>query len=36
MRLQGASDRGWVGALVLIALIVVAAIAVYLYVIAPA
>ena len=35
MRLQGASDRGWIVAVVIVALIVVAAIAIYLYVIAP-
>jgi hypothetical protein len=36
MRLQGATDKSWLAALVLVVLIVVAAIVVYLYVIAPA
>jgi Tfp pilus assembly protein PilW len=36
MRLQGASDKGWLVALVVAVLLIVAAVAVYLYVIAPA
>ena len=36
MRLQGASDRSWLAALVLLVLVVLVALVVYVYLIAPA
>jgi len=36
MRLQGASDKSWLAALVLLVLIVLAALVVYVYLVAPA